>query len=55
MPKSRAEINKDRYERTKAGLVKLKPYITLAQEDKFLSVLRGESKIVPATKKKDKV
>ena len=46
MPKSRAAINKDRYERTKAGLVKLKPYITRPQEEKFLSVLRGESKIV---------
>ncbi len=52
MTKSRAEINKDRYERTKAGLVKLKPYITRDQNELFLSVLRGESKIVPSTKNK---
>jgi len=46
MPKSRAAINKDRYERTKAGLVKFKPYITKDLDEKFHLVLEGKAKII---------
>jgi len=46
MPKSRAEINKDRYERTKSGLVKFKPYITKELDEKFNLVLQGKAKII---------
>lgn len=46
MAKSRSEINKDRYERTKAGLVKFKPYITKELDDKFNLVMAGKARIV---------
>ena len=53
MAKTRAEISKSQRERNKAGLVKLKPYITKEQDVKFNLVLEGKAKIV-ITKEKTK-